>query len=103
VADVDETDIGADRTLPPLDAALVELGRTVTARRRELGLTQAQLAARCGLPQPEISKVETAKANPTAATLCKLAEPLGLTLRLVVADDPGAAVSAPTRDREVRR
>jgi ribosome-binding protein aMBF1 (putative translation factor) len=63
--------------------AQFELGHVVAARRAERGLTQAQLAAQSGVPQPEISKIEASKANPTAATLRKLGEPLGLELRFV--------------------
>lgn len=63
--------------------AQFELGRVVEERRTERGLTQAQLAAQSGVPQPEISKIEAGKANPTAATLRKLGEPLGLALRFV--------------------
>jgi transcriptional regulator with XRE-family HTH domain len=49
------------------------LGRAVADRRRELGLTQEQLALRTGLHQRWISNVETGKRNPSYASLRRLA------------------------------
>jgi DNA-binding XRE family transcriptional regulator len=46
--------------------------------RREKKLTQKQLAQASGIPQSEISRIETGEANPTYATLSALAEPFGV-------------------------
>ncbi len=49
------------------------------ARRKELGLTQEQLALRGDLQQRWISNVETGKRNPSYASLRRLAVLLELT------------------------
>jgi transcriptional regulator with XRE-family HTH domain len=53
--------------------------------RRRRQLTQRQLSERTGIQQSEISRIEGARANPTAATLAALAHALGGELRIVPA------------------
>lgn len=58
-----------------------ELGRIIKERRKELGLTQEELAEKTGTSQPYISELEKGKKdNPTVATLTKLAEVLKINL-----------------------
>jgi ribosome-binding protein aMBF1 (putative translation factor) len=45
--------------------------------RKELGMSQTQLSALTGITQPDISKLENSKANPSVATLKKLATAFG--------------------------
>ncbi len=54
--------------------------------RREKKLTQKQLAQASGIPQSEISRIETGEANPTYATLSALAEPFGAQVGFIVSD-----------------
>jgi transcriptional regulator with XRE-family HTH domain len=54
----------------------------LASRRRKLGLTQAEVAERAHLPQSEVSRIETGKANPTYATLKALADALEAELKL---------------------
>ena len=55
------------------------LGAVVRRLRRELDLTQAQLARRSGLDQGHISQIESGKrANPTTAVVKRLARALGV-------------------------
>ena len=42
-----------------------ELGRLVHDRRTDLGLSQAELAERCGMKQPQISRFEAGGTVPT--------------------------------------
>ncbi|MFJ8142462.1 helix-turn-helix domain-containing protein [Streptomyces sp. NPDC096013] len=58
-----------------------ELGRLVHDRRIKLGLSQAELAGRCGMKQPQISRFEGGGTVPTLTLLRRLAHALG-------ADDP---------------
>lgn len=58
------------------------IGRLLAERRRELGYTQTRLAARSGIHQADISKIERAEANPTLETLAALTTALGCTLAL---------------------
>ena len=55
-------------------------------RRHKLGLTQAEVAERSQVPQSEVSRIETGKANPTYATLVALADALGADLQLSFRD-----------------
>lgn len=50
--------------------------------RKELGMSQTQLSNLTGITQPDISKLENSKANPSVATLKKLATAFGKKLRI---------------------
>jgi len=50
--------------------------------REQSDLTQAQLAALSNVPQPELSRFESGKGNPTLATLAKISSALGYQLTL---------------------
>ena len=56
----------------------------IKERRFLLGLTQQDLADYVGLSLRIIKSIEVGKANPSVATLSKIAEVLGLELRLKV-------------------
>lgn len=70
-----------------IEAALAHNLREWRARR---GWTQAELAARAGVSKGMLVQIEQSQTNPSIATLCKLANALGVALpRLVeVADEP---------------
>jgi transcriptional regulator with XRE-family HTH domain len=70
-----------------VEAALAHNLREWRARR---GWSQAELAARAGLSKGMLVQIEQSQTNPSIATLCKLANALGVALpRLVeVADEP---------------
>ena len=53
------------------------LAVSVIELRRAAGLTQRQLAARSGVQQADISRIEAGDANPTLATIAALAYALG--------------------------
>jgi transcriptional regulator with XRE-family HTH domain len=58
----------------------VELGRRVRKRRRELDITQAELAAATGIPQYHISAIETGRIGDIkGSTAWKLAQALKTT------------------------
>ena len=50
--------------------------------RQASGLTQAQLARRVGVSQQQVAKLERPGANPSIATLRKVADALGVRLEL---------------------
>lgn len=62
-------------------------------RRRELGLTQKQLAGRVGIHQSEISDIERGAASPGYRTLAKLADGLDAEFKLVPRAARGASSS----------
>jgi DNA-binding XRE family transcriptional regulator len=53
------------------------MAREIRELRRELHLTQKQLAAASGINQGEISRIERGQTNPTTTTLAALLGPLG--------------------------
>lgn len=57
----------------------------VRAIRKALGMTQAEFAKAFHLTVRQVSELETGAANPTVATLARLARPLGLAVGLVPA------------------
>lgn len=63
---------------------MIELGAAIQERRDLLGLLQTQLAALSGVSTRTIQLVEQGKGNPSLETLLRLAEPLGLCLKLVL-------------------
>jgi transcriptional regulator with XRE-family HTH domain len=65
---------------------IVELGDVIRQRRELLGLLQPQLAALSAISTRTIQLVEQGKGNPSLDTLIKLAQPLGLQLKLELAD-----------------
>ena len=50
--------------------------------RKSVGMTQKELAERTGIAQGDISKLETGSANPSLKTLQRLAERMGMRLKL---------------------
>lgn len=48
------------------------LGRAIRQARKELGWTQAELSERSGVARPQISAIESARADPKASTLIAL-------------------------------
>ena len=53
--------------------------------RRSLGLTQVQLAARCGMLQQDISRIERGEVSPTVRTACRIADGLGIDPKQILA------------------
>jgi len=51
-----------------------ELGSNLRAARKNLGLTQEQVAERSGVHVTEISRMEAGKRDPQVSTLLKLAK-----------------------------
>ena len=61
-----------------------QLGLAIELRwaRQEAGLSQAELASRVGVSQQQIAKLEKPGANPSIATLRKVAAALGVRVQL---------------------
>lgn len=90
----------------PIDPAYAEmyaqaeaerrLGEIVFKRRKELGLSQVELAERADMTQPQVSRLETGGATPTIGLLRRLAK--ALEADIVIhgdGDDRGAIEFAP--------
>jgi ribosome-binding protein aMBF1 (putative translation factor) len=55
----------------------------VIGLREKHGLTQAELARRCGMDQGDISRIERGATSPTTRTLQRIADALDADVRLV--------------------
>jgi len=64
-------------------AQTYEIALQVVALREQHGLTQAELAERCGMDQGDISRIERGSTSPTTRTLQRIAEVLDADVRLV--------------------
>jgi transcriptional regulator with XRE-family HTH domain len=98
----------ADRDMRKMVAEELEalrVGAELARLRRKAGLTQEQLAARCGMKAPNLSRIENAPSpNLTLSTICKVAGALGReTLvfskkkRATMVPAPRVSRQAPTR------
>lgn len=56
----------------------VTFGERVAARRRSLGLTQAQLAEQLGMNQPDLCDLEKGRHAPNLLTVENIAKALGV-------------------------
>ena len=67
------------------------IGANIAAFRRQLGMTQAELSARSGVPQPVICEIETGKtADPAGSTLYKLSRALRCAMEDLMPEEKGA-------------
>jgi transcriptional regulator with XRE-family HTH domain len=60
----------------------LDVSEAIMRLRRLRGLTQEELAERIGTQQPAIARIERGASNTTLATLVKLADALGTTVRI---------------------
>lgn len=60
------------------------VGQAIRVRRKELGITQPHLAEVAGVSTNTLYKLEKGQGNPTLDVLNKLAEVLGMELKLEV-------------------
>jgi transcriptional regulator with XRE-family HTH domain len=81
-----------------------EIGQRVLLRRRDLGMTQKELAERCGFPYQVISGLERGRQSIYAERLGVLAEALKVSADMLLglrdaADDADTTPPQPTRQR----
>ncbi|WP_406206140.1 helix-turn-helix domain-containing protein [Kitasatospora sp. NBC_01560] len=75
------------------------LGQAVHDRRSELGLSQAEVARRAGMTQPQISTVEGGDSLPTLPLLTRLAKALDASLTIDLDGGASSFVFSPHGDR----
>ena len=66
-----------------MTSKIEDIGRLFQKRRKELGITQAQLGERCGVTKSEISKIEHGRPI-TFSTINKLSEALGVSAEIAL-------------------
>jgi len=77
---------------------LISLSDSIRKRRKELRLSQSYVADLAGISPNTISKIERGEANPTVDVLQKIANVLGMVLKLGIRDlnldhEDGAGIS----------
>jgi transcriptional regulator with XRE-family HTH domain len=82
-------------------AITAALSRNVRAMRLDEGLTLDALAARAGISKGMVVQVEQGRTNPSLATLCRLANALGVSLPQLLDVGPAAAVQIVSSDANV--
>jgi DNA-binding XRE family transcriptional regulator len=99
----------ADAALTPaeraLDAAIdadFSFAVEVILLRKALGISQSELAARTGVPQPELSRIEAGKTSPTLGRAQRILGGLGSGLRVRPSTAVGYSMSesAPAKSRQ---
>lgn len=60
------------------------IGQTIKQRRKELGITQPDLAELAGVSKNTLYKLERGQGNPSLDILTKLTEVLGMELKVEV-------------------
>jgi len=65
------------------------LAEEVRDRRRELGISQAELARRAGMTQPGISRIELGGTTPTLPLLSRLAQAMESDLDIHLSPERG--------------
>lgn len=85
---------------PGLEVAAATVGRLVAAltnRRKLTGWSRAQLAARSGVSQHTVGRIESGRTRPDLVTIAKLAQALGLSLTMAGAEAGDAMATAAGR------
>ncbi|WP_329579646.1 helix-turn-helix domain-containing protein [Kitasatospora sp. NBC_01250] len=72
-----------------------DLGQAVYDRRTALGLSQAELAMRANMTQPQVSKLELGGTVPTLPLLARLAKALDASLNIALDDGTSSVVFTP--------
>jgi transcriptional regulator with XRE-family HTH domain len=68
------------------------VGRNVRGQRIQLAWTLDDLAARSGVSKGMLSQIEQARTNPSVATICRLADALGVSVASLVEAPEGPSV-----------
>jgi transcriptional regulator with XRE-family HTH domain len=69
-------------------------GSAVRVARRRAGVSQSELAARTGMSQPSIARLEKGQVSPTVITLDRIARALGTDLVIDFEPAPGDRTGA---------
>lgn len=80
-----------DKTRTSQEPIGIRLSKNISKRRKELGLTQAQLAEKMGIEPETLSRFERGKHLPSLSTLEKLADLLLISIADLLAEQPKTA------------
>lgn len=72
---------------------VVDIGEIIRQRRKQLGVTQTELACRLGISRNQVSNLETGKSLPSSKVMASLEEALETSFaELLSSDDPSPVV-----------
>lgn len=74
----------SDPAIVDAEAVLEHVAARIVARRKALGLTQADLASRAGMDRTFLNRVEKGQRNPTLVMLMRVAHGLNTTVGSLV-------------------
>ena len=80
-----------------------ELGRKISTRRKEHGLTLVKLAGLTGLSQPFLSQIERGRARPSMASLHRIAQALETATPVLLSSAGGTADTTTHAEVETER
>jgi len=66
----------------PMNEVAKQIGNRIQELRKEAGLTQTQLAEKCGMAQPNIARIEAGAYATSIDVLSRIAEALGKRIEL---------------------
>jgi transcriptional regulator with XRE-family HTH domain len=84
---VEEGQVSEDGLAGPTATFITRLGEQLRSRRKRSGLTVQQLAERSGLSRRMLTQIELGQANPSLATVDKLARALGADFSSLARDE----------------
>ena len=64
----------------------LRIGQRIAELRKEQGMTQTQLAERCGLQQAHIARIETGRYSVGLDTLAQIADAMGMKIDFIIND-----------------
>lgn len=64
----------------------LRIGQRIAELRKEQGMTQTQLAERCGLQQAHIARIEAGRYSVGLDTLAQIATALGMKIDFIIND-----------------
>ena len=76
---VKSADADAKKDIEEMEDIAAIVGKMIE-KRKDLGITQRDLAAMCGIPQSSVARIESFRTTPNLDTLLKIMQPLGLKL-----------------------
>ena len=74
-----DTDFKKEYEAPEIEDTIIQ---AFIKARQSSGLTQKQISEKTGITQPDISKLENGNANPSIRTLKRLADAMGMKLKI---------------------
>lgn len=77
----------------------IDIINKIVKTREGLGVTQRELAKKCGIKQPALARIETFKVVPKINTLIKITQALGMSLEMFTAEERNLTITLLSRSQ----